>query len=110
MLESSSSKRSARKSLQSAPGPAAGRGKPDVSWIECLNLETSELSHKVELLWALVSELDAGRCKTIGAHQLSSLLESLAPLKHCALLDNLGKHFIHRLLSYGMRKRATDPV
>ena len=73
-----------------------------INWTDCISLESSKLAHKVHLLWILCAELEAGRCKTIGAHQLSSLLENLAPLSHPALLDDIGKHFIQRLLSYGM--------
>ncbi len=83
------------------------RGKALVNWTDCLNLETSKLAQKVNVLWILCAELEAGRCKTIGAHQLSNLLENLAPLKQCALLDDVGKHFIRRLLSYG--KHASAP-
>lgn len=100
MVDTPVSKRSAH-SLGNASRPLAGRGKPTFTWTDCLSLETSELSHNVELLWTLVAELDAGRCKTTGAHQISNLLENLAPLKHRALLDNVGSHFVQRLLSYG---------
>ena len=87
---------------------AASRGlvKPTSDWTDCLKLETSGLQQNLQLMWTLVAELDAGRCKNIGAHQLSNLLENLAPLQHRALLDNVGKHFIQRLLSYG---KAADP-
>jgi len=107
MSETHNSKRSTLAHSAASKLPAVSRGKALVNWTDCLNLETSKLAHKVDLLWILCAELEAGRCKTIGAHQLSSLLENLAPLKHCALLDDVGKHFIRRLLSYGMRARST---
>ncbi|DBA74746.1 TPA: hypothetical protein ACH3X2_009406 [Trebouxia sp. C0005] len=102
MSETHTSKRSTLAQSAVSSWPAASRGKALVNWTDCLNLETSKLAHKVNLLWILCAELEAGRCKTIGAHQLSNLLENLAPLKHCALLDDVGKHFIRRLLSYGL--------
>ena len=95
-------KRSALKALLDASRATVTQAKPSVVWSECLDLETGDLSQKTHLLWTLVSELDAGRCKTIGAHQLGNLLETLAPLQHRVLLDNVGQHFIQRLTSYGM--------
>lgn len=71
------------------------------NWGDCLSLHTAELSKQITSLWVLVFELDSGRCRTIGAHQLSTLLENLAPLGHRTLLDNVGCHFVERLLSYG---------
>lgn len=97
----SETKRSALQALLAASRATVHQIKPSVTWNECLSLDTSDLSHKVHLLWTLVAELDAGRCKTIGAHQLGNLLENLAPLKNRSLLDNIGQHFIQRLLSYG---------
>lgn len=94
-------KRSALKALLAASRAPVTQTKPSLAWSECLNLETGDLSQKIHLLWTLVSELDAGRCKTIGAHQLGNLLEKLAPLQHRVLLDNVGQHFIQRLTSYG---------
>lgn len=73
-----------------------------MSWNDCLSLDTEGLSQKLSSLWMLVSELDAGRCRTVGAHQLSALLENLEALQNRALLDNLGCHFVQRLLSYGL--------
>lgn len=99
-------KRSALKALLAASRATVNQVKPSVTWNECLNLETCDLSDKVHLLWTLVAELDAGRCKTIGAHQLGTLLENLAPLHHRVLLDNVGQHFLQRLLSYGKRVSA----
>ena len=96
-------KRSALTALLAASKASCGQTKASVSWTECLNLDSGDLSHKVHLIWTLVAELDAGRCNTFGAHQLSSLLENLAPLKNRVLLDNVGQHFIQRLLSYGKR-------
>ncbi len=101
MSETHTSKRSTLAHSAASSWPAVSRGKALVNWNDCLNLETSKLAHKVNVLWILCAELEAGRCKTIGAHQLSNLLENLAPLKQCALLDDVGKHFIRRLLSYG---------
>lgn len=77
-------------------------GKYRVNWAACTILDTKELSHKCQLLWALVSELDNNRCPGIGAHQLGNLLENLAPLNQCALLDSIGAHFLGRLRSYGL--------
>lgn len=96
-------KRSPLKALLAASRAAPAQATPSIAWNEFWNLETADLSHKVHLLWILVSELDAGRCKTIGAHQLGNLLENLAPLQHLELLDNVGQHFIQRLTSYGTR-------
>ena len=107
MLDTHTSKRSTLAQSAASNWPAVSRSKALVNWTDCLNLETSKLAHKVSLLWILCAELEAGRCKTIGAHQLSNLLENLAPLKQCALLDDVGKHFIRRLLSYGMLARST---
>ena len=101
----SETKRSALIALLSASRAPATQTKPSVAWSECLDLETGDLNHRV--LWTLVAELDAGRCKTIGAHQLGNLLEKLAPLQHRVLLDSIGQHFIQRLTSYGMKLRRS---
>lgn len=94
-------KRSPLKALLAASRTSSTQAKPSTAWSECLDLETGDISHRIHLLWTLVSELDAGRCKTIGAHQLGNLLEKLAPLQHRVLLDKVGQHFIQRLTSYG---------
>ena len=72
------------------------------SWAACLSLDTKELSHKHQLLWGLIAELDTAKCPTVGAHQLSNVLENLAPLNQQALLDGIGAHFIRRLRAYGL--------
>lgn len=103
----SGTKRSALVALLAASRAPATQTKPSVAWDECLDLESGDLNHKVHLLWTLVAELDAGRCKTIGAHQLGNLLEKLAPLQYRVLLDSIGQHFIKRLTSYGTRSTAS---
>lgn len=99
----SETKRSALIALLAASRAPATQKKPSVAWNECLDVDTIDLNHKVHLLWTLVAELDAGRCKTIGAHQLGNLLEKLALLQHRVLLDSIGQHFIQRLASYGTK-------
>ena len=103
MFNMSEYKRSALVALLAAARAPATQLKPSVAWNECLDLDTGDLTQKVHLLWTLVAELDAGRCKTIGAHQLGNLLEKLAPLQHRVLLDSIGQHFIQRLTSYGTK-------
>lgn len=76
--------------------------KTQTTWTECLSMDTKQLSQHYHLLWVLVAELDNGRCPAVGAHQLSNVLESLAPLNQTALLDSIGTHFIKRLRSYGL--------
>ena len=76
--------------------------KAQTTWNECLSLNTKQLAQHYHLLWVLVAELDTGRCPAVGAHQLSNVLEALAPLNQTALLDSVGTHFIKRLRSYGL--------
>lgn len=76
--------------------------KGEAPWVACLSADTKGLSNKHQRLWSLVAELDKGRGSAVGAHQLSNVLESLAPLNQRALLDAVGVHFIGRLRSYGL--------
>lgn len=71
-------------------------------WAACLSMDTENLSQNYQLLWSLVAELDKGQGSAVGAHQLSNVLENLAPLNQRALLDSVGAHFIRRLRSYGL--------